>query len=84
MKHNTSFPGVDTDFHGVFEYLDDDGAAVYLKTSRRRLKDLRLRGGGPRFVRLGAAVRYRRDWLNSWAEANAILSTSEEAARRRT
>lgn len=39
MKHNTSFPGVDTDFHGVFEYLDDDGAAVYLKTSRRRLKD---------------------------------------------
>lgn len=66
------------------EYLDEGQAAHYLKTNRRRLKELRLRGGGPPFVRLGASVRYRTDWLNSWAEANAVASTSEEAARRRS
>jgi hypothetical protein len=67
----------------TFEYLDEAGAAVYLKSSRRRLKDLRLRGGGPPFVRLGAAVRYRSDWLDAWAVQNAVSSTSEEVAKRR-
>jgi hypothetical protein len=66
----------------VFEYLDEVGAADYLKSSRRRLKDLRLRGGGPPFVRLGAAVRYRSDWLDAWAVENAVFSTSEEDGRR--
>jgi hypothetical protein len=51
--------------------------------SSRRLKDLRQSGGGPRYVRIGSAVRYRSDWLDAWAEANAVSSTSEEAARRR-
>lgn len=66
-----------------FKYLDEARAADYLLSSRRRLKDLRLRGGGPPFVRLGAAVRYRTDWLDRWAVENAVSSTSEEAARRR-
>jgi hypothetical protein len=74
-------PAVFTPRH--FEYLDECGAADYLKSSRRRLKELRLRGGGPPFVRLGAAVRYRTDWLDAWAVQNAVSSTSEEAARRR-
>lgn len=66
------------------EYLDDAATAAYLKTSPRKLKDLRLRGGGPRFVRLGQSVRYRRDWCDMWAEQNAVCSTSEETGRRRT
>jgi hypothetical protein len=65
------------------QYLDEAAAADRLKSSRRRLKDLRRRGGGPPFVRLGAAVRYRTDWLDHWAEAQAVCSTSEETARRR-
>ncbi len=66
------------------QYFDDAGAAEYLHTSPRKLKDLRLRGGGPRFLRLGQSVRYRRDWCDLWAEQNAVSSTSEETARRRT
>jgi hypothetical protein len=66
-----------------FEYLDEDGAARYLKIKKRRLKDLRLRGGSPRWVRVGMSVRYRTDWLDAWAEQNAVSSTSEEIARRR-
>src|SRR5215472_9772234 len=53
------------------EYLDEAGAALHLKSSRRRLKDLRTRGNGPPYLRLGGCVRYRRDWLDSWAAKNA-------------
>jgi hypothetical protein len=63
------------------EYLDEAGAALHLKSSRRRLKDLRTRGNGPLYLRLGGCVRYRRDWLDSWAANNAVLSTAEETVR---
>jgi hypothetical protein len=70
----------------TYEYLDESRAAKHLGFDRssRRLKDLRQSGGGPRYVRVGSAVRYRSDWLDAWAEANAVSSTSEEAARRRS
>ena len=65
-------------------YMDDPAAARRLGLkSARRLKDLRSRGGGPKFVRIGNTVRYRSDWLDIWAEENAVASTSEELARRR-
>ena len=69
--------------HSAYFYLNEAGAADYLSTTKRRLKDLRGRGGGPRFVRLGQSVRYRSDWLDDWAEKNAVSSTSEETARFR-
>lgn len=64
-------------------YFDTPGAADRLGCSTRTLETLRGQGGGPRFVRLGRAVRYRSDWLDVWAEQNAVASTSEETARRR-
>jgi hypothetical protein len=69
----------------AFLYYDEEGAARYLaiEGSTRRLKDLRQGGGGPRYLRIGSAVRYRSDWLDQWAEANAVSSTSEETARKR-
>lgn len=72
--------------HDSHVYRDEPQAAEYLLGDRRkarRLKDLRQRGGGPRYVRIGTAVRYRQDWLDKWAEDNAVSSTSEETARRR-
>lgn len=62
-------------------YLDDIAAARYLgfnNKGTRRLKDLRGRGGGPKWLRIGSAVRYRLDWLDAWADAHAVASTSEE------
>lgn len=66
-------------------YFDEAGAAKYLglEGKARRLKDLRTRGGGPRYVRVGQTVRYCTDWLDAWAEQNAVSSTSQESARRR-
>jgi hypothetical protein len=51
-------------------------AAHLLALSARTLEGLRLRGGGPAFVRLRRAVRYRRADLSAWVEARRFGSTS--------
>jgi len=63
-------------------YLDGAGAAEYLSTSPRRLKELRMKHGGRPYLRLGASARYRTDWLDKWVEKNAVSCTAEELARR--
>jgi hypothetical protein len=82
-QHTPDGPGATVEIGHT--YFDETTAARYLGFARssRRLKELRLTGGGPRYVRIGQAVRYRSDWLDAWAEASAVSSTSEEAARRR-
>jgi hypothetical protein len=64
-------------------YIDTPGAAKRLGVSARTLIDFRCRGGGPKWVRIARAVRYRTDWLDEWAEEKAVTSTSEETARAR-
>jgi predicted DNA-binding transcriptional regulator AlpA len=47
--------------------------------SVRALQNWRLRGGGPRFVKVSArSVRYRRRDLIAWAEQRIRESTSAE------
>jgi hypothetical protein len=62
-------------------YLDTKAAATYLGLKAHRLQDLRVSGGGPRFTKLGRLVRYRKDWLDAWAEAGACQSTAEARER---
>jgi Helix-turn-helix domain len=64
-------------------YFDTSGAAERLGVSPRTLVDYRSRGGGPKWVRIARAVRYRADWLDQWAEDNAVTSTSQETAKAR-
>ncbi len=53
-------------------------AADYLGYSVRALQNWRLRGGGPRFVRVSRrSVRYRRRDLKSWANGRTVSNTSE-------
>ena len=65
-------------------YFSTPNAAARLDVSERSLIDLRTRGGGPKWVRIGRTVRYRSDWLDDWADAQAVASTSEENSRQRT
>jgi hypothetical protein len=44
-------------------------AAHLLALSIRTLEGLRLRGGGPPFVRLRRVIRYRRADLRAWVDA---------------
>lgn len=41
------------------------------------MERFRISGGGPVFVKLGGAVRYRKVDLDSWIETRRVRSTSE-------
>lgn len=60
--------------------LDTHEAAARTGLSSSYLRKLRLTGTGPRFMKLGRAVRYRESDLNAWLDARCILSTSEVPA----
>jgi len=63
-------------------YLDTEAAARRLSCKARLLQSLRSTGSGPKYTRVGRQVRYRLDWLDAWAEANAVTSETEDVKRR--
>ena len=63
-------------------FLTQEEAARILRLSPRTLERHRLTGTGPRFVKLGRRVLYRRADLDAWAEAHTYFSTSEVDAAR--
>jgi excisionase family DNA binding protein len=54
-------------------------AAEFVRLSQANLEKMRVYGGGPGFVRLGRAVRYRIADLEAWIAAGLVGSTSEAA-----
>lgn len=60
-------------------FLDSNEAAEYLGLQRTTLEAWRCRGGGPRFVKLGRAVRYRRVDLDTWIESRLRDNTHQQA-----
>lgn len=51
-------------------------AARWAKVSESFLNKARLTGGGPKYVRLGRAIRYRVEDLEAWARSGAADFTS--------
>lgn len=64
----------------LVELLTGAETAKLLKLSERTLERHRLTGTGPRFVRLGRAIRYRRGDIADHIERHAHRSTSEAVA----
>jgi excisionase family DNA binding protein len=54
------------------EYLTTPEAAKHLRCSKQFLEIARHRGVGPRFCRLGRAIRYRRNALDDWMRLNEV------------
>ncbi|MDH5637730.1 MAG: helix-turn-helix domain-containing protein [Nitrospinota bacterium] len=52
-------------------------AAKLLSISSALLIKFRLQGGGPRFYKLGRAVRYKTEDLATWLSENERSSTSD-------
>ena len=50
--------------------------AAWLGTSAGSLAQMRYRGQGPRFVKTGKLVRYRRSDIDAWLDANTRQQTS--------
>jgi hypothetical protein len=66
------------------ELLDEHSAARYLggkkPLSVRTVQRMRLDGKGPRFIKVGAAVRYAKEDLDEYLTNHRRLSTSETEA----
>ena len=52
-------------------------AGKQLRVSVRTLARWRTEGGGPKFVKAGATVRYRSSVLEAWVAEREVGSTSE-------
>jgi predicted DNA-binding transcriptional regulator AlpA len=58
-------------------YYSPKDAAAYLRTSPSTLAKRRLYGTGPRYCRIGRAIRYRKSDLDEFMAANTVSSTSD-------
>ena len=61
----------------VPEYLSTMQAAAYLGLSRQQLEIWRSKGGGPRYVKLDHAVRYKRSSLDEFMASRVREHTAE-------
>jgi predicted DNA-binding transcriptional regulator AlpA len=62
-------------------YLKPREAAEYVNGSTSTLAKWRLYGGGPKFSRLGRAIRYAKRDLDEFMASRTVASTSEEAGQ---
>lgn len=65
---------------GVDRYLVQKEAAKYLRLSSRTLERYRVVGTGPRFIKAGRRVLYRRDALDDWTSERTFSSTAAAQA----
>lgn len=61
-------------------FVTDRQAAVLLSVSRSHLMHLRIRGGGPPWVTIGRAVRYRLSDITTWADGQTQGKTRTQEA----
>ena len=61
--------------------VTENQAAEFLGVSVRTLQAWRIRGGGPRYCKIGRAVRYQRKVLVAFQEACTVSSTTEADAK---
>ncbi len=61
-------------------FLTQSEAAGVLRISERTLERFRLEGSGPRFVKAGRRVLYKRADIDAWTNARTFQSTSEMGA----
>jgi excisionase family DNA binding protein len=59
-----------------FTLLTEQQAAEFLKIRVKTLQSWRVRGGGPKFVKVGRLVRYRDDDLEQFLAARTFSHTS--------
>ncbi len=60
--------------------LSPTQVAERLKLARSTLSKLRVTGGGPPYVKFGAAVRYPEDSLSEWIAAHPRFSSTADAS----
>ena len=80
MKRKSETDPADYDPDYLDRLINENDAAIFLGYTVRALQNWRVRGGGPRFVKVsGRSIRYRRRDMIAWAEARLVTSTSAAA-----
>lgn len=65
------------------QLLSEKQAAKLLGISDRTLRNWRVRGGGPKFVRVSArCIRYKRGDLQDWIDRKVASNTSQYPAKQ--
>ena len=59
------------------DVLKDREAAEYTGCSVSTLAKRRMTGDGPRFIKIGRSIRYRRGDLDAWLASHMRNSTTE-------
>ena len=67
----------------VTAVLDTRAAADFLGVSARTLEGFRVKGGGPRYAKVGGAVRYRLASLEEYLQRQERSSTSDSGSGSR-
>lgn len=76
MAHATTNPSHDPDY--LDRLINEREAADLIGYTVRALQNWRVRGGGPKFVKVSArSIRYRRRDLRDWINSLTITSTSD-------
>lgn len=57
--------------------MNEKDVAAYLGLGLSTVQQMRGKGTGPRFIRLGRLVRYRASDLRAYIEKNTFQSTTE-------
>lgn len=65
------------------ELLTNAEAAAFVRLSPRTLEKFRVLGGGPRYKKLGARVRYSVDDLRAWLASRTFEMTSDPGLAQR-
>lgn len=55
--------------------INESEAARYLCLSRSFMRQARVKGTGPAFIKMGRAVRYRLEDLDAWIERRVCQNT---------
>ncbi len=67
------------DQNATGQLLTEGQVAGLLNVSIRTMQGWRLRGGGPKYIKVSpGAVRYRRGDITNFLDARTFASTSEE------
>jgi predicted DNA-binding transcriptional regulator AlpA len=78
----TTLPASEAHQDHLDRLINENEAAQFLGYTVRALQNWRVRGGGPRFVRVSSrSIRYRRRDLIEWAEQRLLSSTSQAVGR---
>lgn len=62
------------------DVLTTPEAAQYVRLGKPTLERFRLTGDGPKYCKLGGAVRYRKADLDEWLASRLVASTSQKVA----